>query len=146
LGAMIETRRILDELEELAQEVDFFSIGTNDLALYLIGTSRDSSVPKNYYHPKLFQALDKIVRTATDANIPVNVCGEMASDRFALVGLAALGIHSISVSANALEIISNVVRKLDIQLTQELSDKILRAHDAATIYALLKEFYREKIE
>jgi phosphotransferase system enzyme I (PtsI) len=146
LGAMIETRRVLDELDELAREVDFFSIGTNDLALYLIGTSRDASVPKNYYHPQLFQALDKIVRAAKNANIPVNVCGEMASDRYALVGLAALGIHSISVSANALENISNVVRKLDTRSIRELSNEILIARDAATIYALLKNIYHEQVE
>jgi phosphotransferase system enzyme I (PtsI) len=146
LGAMIETSSVLDELDELAKHVDFFSIGTNDLALYLIGSGRALDLTKNYYHPKIFQAIYKIVKAAKKAGIPVNVCGEMASDPYALIGLTALGIRSISVSSAALSAVSKEVSKLDVRKCSELADTILSMNSALAIYSILKNFYQDNLE
>lgn len=146
LGAMIETSSVLDELDELAKHVDFFSIGTNDLALYLIGSGRALDLTKNYYHPKIFQAIDKIVKAGKKAGIPVDVCGEMASDPYALIGLTALGIRSISISSAALAAVSDEVSKLDVQKCSELADTILSTDSAPAIYSILKKFYQDNLE
>jgi len=146
LGAMIETSSILEELDELAQHVDFFSIGTNDLALYLIGSGRTVDMAKNYYHPKMFGAIDRIVKSAEKAGIPVNVCGEMASDPYALIGLTAIGIRSISVSSSALSAISDEVGKFDTSQCRAVADALLNAKDATVIYSILKECYRGHIQ
>ncbi len=143
LGAMIETSSILEQLDELADLVDFFSIGTNDLALYLIGSGRTEDLTRNYYHPKIFQAIGKIVTAAGRADIPVTVCGEMASDPYALIGLTAIGIRSISVSTSALGDISKEVSMLDTRLLQNLSDLILNTDSAATIHSILVQYYRD---
>ncbi|MGC9364268.1 MAG: phosphoenolpyruvate--protein phosphotransferase [Fidelibacterota bacterium] len=143
LGAMIETSSILEQLDELADLVDFFSIGTNDLALYLIGSGRTEDLTRNYYHPKIFQAIGKIVTAAGRADIPVTVCGEMASDPYALIGLTAIGIRSISVSTSALGDISKEVIMLDTRLLQNLSDLILNTDSAATIHSILVQYYRD---
>ncbi len=146
LGAMIETSSVLEELDELAKYVDFFSIGTNDLALYLLGSGRATDLTKNYYHPKMFRAIDKIIKAGDKAGIPVDVCGEMASDPYALIGLTAIGIRSISVSSSALAAVSDEVSKIDVQQCSELVDSILSAGDAVTIYSQLKKFYHEQLE
>lgn len=143
LGAMIETSSILEQLDELAELVDFFSIGTNDLALYLIGSGRTEDLTRNYYHPKIFKAINRIVSAAGQADIPVTVCGEMASDPYALIGLTAIGIRSISVSTSALGEISKEVSMLDTRLLQNLSDLILNTDNAATIYSILVQYYRD---
>lgn len=146
LGAMIETSSVLEELDELAKHVDFFSIGTNDLALYLLGSGRMTDMTKNYYHPKIFRAIDKIIKAGNKAGIPVDVCGEMASDPYALIGLTAIGIRSISVSSSALAAVSDEVSKIDVQQCSELLDSILSADSAVMIYSQLKKFYQEQLE
>ncbi|MCK4715944.1 MAG: phosphoenolpyruvate--protein phosphotransferase [Candidatus Marinimicrobia bacterium] len=146
LGAMIETSSVLEELDELAKHVDFFSIGTNDLALYLLGSGRMIDLTKNYYHPKIFRAIDKVIKAGNKAGIPVDVCGEMASDPYALIGLTAIGIRSISVSSSALAAVSDEVSKIDIQQCSELVDSILSTDSAFTIYSQLKKFYHEQLE
>ncbi|MBU4446706.1 hypothetical protein KJ656_16760, partial [bacterium] len=146
LGVMIETSSVLEELDELAKHVDFFSIGTNDLALYLLGSGRMTDLTKNYYHPKIFRAIDKVIKAGNKAGIPVDVCGEMASDPYALIGLTAIGIRSISVSSNALAAVSDEVSKIDVQQCSVLVDSILNAADAFTIYSQLKKFYNEQLE
>lgn len=143
LGAMIETSSILEQLNELAGLVDFFSIGTNDLALYLIGSGRTEDLTRNYYHPKIFKAINRIVRAAERADIPVTVCGEMASDPYALIGLAAIGIRSISVSTSALAEISKEISALDTKMLENLADLILNADSAATINSLLVQFHQD---
>ncbi len=146
LGAMIETSSVLEELDELAKYVDFFSIGTNDLALYLLGSGRMTDLTKNYYHPKMFRAIDKIIKAGNKAGIPVDVCGEMASDPYALIGLTAIGIRFISVSSSALAAISDEVSKIDVQQCGKLVNSILNADSAFTIYSHLKKFYHEQLE
>jgi phosphotransferase system enzyme I (PtsI) len=146
LGAMIETSSVLEELDELAKYVDFFSIGTNDLALYLLGSGRMTDLTKNYYHPKMFRAIDKIIKAGNKAGIPVDVCGEMASDPYALIGLTAIGIRFISVSSSALAAVSDEISKIDVQQCGKLVDSILNADSAFTIYSHLKKFYHEQLE
>lgn len=143
LGAMIETSSILEQLDGLADLVDFFSIGTNDLALYLIGSGRTVDLTRNYYHPKIFNAINLIVSAAKRANIPVTVCGEMASDPYALIGLTAMGIRSVSVSTSALAEISKEISALDTKMLENLADLILSADSAATIYSLLVQFHQD---
>lgn len=145
LGAMIETDSAMQILDELAAEVDFFSIGTNDLALYLLRSKRDEHLAKHYYHPIMFKAIKQIVSSAKKRKIPVNICGEMASDPYALIGLAALGIRSISVSSNALSQISELVSMISVEACQALESELLKANDSFQIYSILRNFYRENI-
>lgn len=143
LGAMIETSSVLDELDELGRHVDFFSIGTNDLAMYLIGSGRTVDLTKNYYHPKIFKAINQVVLAGEKANIPVNICGEMASDPYALIGLTAIGIRSVSVSTSSLDIISKQVKSMDIGHIKHLSELLLNNDSAASIYSILMQYHRD---
>ena len=80
LGVMVELPATLGIIDELAAEADLFAIGTNDLTQYLIGVDRANPQVADYYrsdHPAVLRALDRIVRAADSAGIPVSVCGEM---------------------------------------------------------------------
>ena len=146
LGAMIETKDVMRILDDLAREVDFFSIGTNDLSLFLIGSERKSSLIKNHYHPVMFQAISKIVESAKRSQIPVNVCGEMGSDPYALIGLVAVGIRSVSVSVSALQQVAEVIRNISIKDAELIAEKILSADNALEIYTMLNKFYKMNVE
>ncbi|MCK4445815.1 MAG: diguanylate phosphodiesterase, partial [Candidatus Marinimicrobia bacterium] len=146
LGAMIETKDVMEILDDLAREVDFFSIGTNDLSLFLIGSERKSSLIKNHYHPVMFQAISKIVESAKRSQIPVNVCGEMGSDPYALIGLVAVGIRSVSVSVSALQQVAEVIRNISIKDAELIAEKILSADNALEIYTILNKFYKMNVE
>ncbi|MDD5766342.1 MAG: phosphoenolpyruvate--protein phosphotransferase [Candidatus Marinimicrobia bacterium] len=145
LGVMIETKLALDILEPLAGMVDFFSVGTNDLALYLIGVKRDEDLAKNYYHPIIFRSIHKIVQAADRFSLPVTICGEMASDPFALVGLVALGIRSVSVNYSAFHAVSDEIRNIRILETLTLKKQLLQEENAVMLYQLLREFYKNQM-
>jgi len=139
-GIMVETDTIIEQLDEAAKLVDFFSVGTNDLALFLLGSRRDATLVKNYYHPLIFRALDKIITAGQRHNIPVTVCGEMAADPFGALGLLALGYHSLSINANALPTIRELASSLDLHALGQLRTALIEAADAISIYNLLKDF------
>jgi len=145
LGVMIETKLALEILEPLAGMSDFFSVGTNDLALYLIGSKRDENLAKNYYHPVIFRAIHKIVQAAGRFSLPVTVCGEMASDPFALVGLIALGIRSVSVNYSVFHAISDEIRNIRILETKSLTERLLQEENAVKLYKLLRDFYKNQM-
>lgn len=144
-GIMVETKEALDNLEELAKEVDFFSIGTNDLALFLLETQRNETLAKNYYHPTILKAIDKIIRVANKENIPVTVCGEMASDLYGLIGLIALGVRSVSVNLSALNQVTGVIRNIKLKEAELLRGRLLNAKDAYESFLILKEFCQKFI-
>ena len=102
VGIMIETPSAAIISDILAQEVDFFSIGTNDLTQYIMAADRGNSDVAELYDPKstaVLRAIGMTTNAASKAGIPVGVCGEMASDLSATRILLGLGINSLSVSA-----------------------------------------------
>jgi len=146
LGAMIETKSILDELEKLTGLLNFFSIGTNDLALFLLGSKRTDSVSKNYYHPKIFQAISQVMSVTQKNTFPVTVCGEMASDPYAILGLLALGVRSFSMSVSALIDINDLIRMVNIQKITSLKENLLTADNVQQVYKLLQSCYKSVIK
>ena len=142
LGAMVETKSILDELEKLTELLNFFSVGTNDLALFLLGSKRADTISKNYYHPKIFQAINQIINVAQKNNFPVTVCGEMASDPYAILGLLALEVRSFSMSVSALIDINDLIRMVNIQKISSLKENLLTADNVQQVYKLLRSSYK----
>jgi len=142
LGAMVETKSILDELEKLTELLNFFSVGTNDLALFLLGSKRADTISKNYYHPKIFQAINQIINVAQKKNFPVTVCGEMASDPYAILGLLALEVRSFSMSVSALIDINDLIRMVNIQKISSLKENLLTADNVQQVYKLLRSSYK----
>ncbi len=140
IGAMVETTQILGELPALARQVDFFSIGTNDLTFYLLKITRQRDTTKYYYHPLLFQTLAQILATAEEFNLPVTVCGEMAADPLAALGLLALGFRSLSVNPPALFSITQLIRKVNLKKLTPLRTAILQAQNETFLQQTLENW------
>jgi phosphoenolpyruvate-protein kinase (PTS system EI component) len=99
LGAMIETPEAARRASEIAKHVDFLSIGTNDLTQMVLGLDREQSRSAPVTHVKVLRLIDVTVRGGHEAGIPVDVCGEAASDATAMPILVGLGAGELSVAA-----------------------------------------------
>lgn len=142
IGTMLEVPSLLFQLDNLLKEVDFISIGTNDLAQFFFATDRSNPIIWDKYDslsPVFLKALKKISDTAKKANVPCSVCGEMASRPLEAFTLIALGFTNLSMNPSALGSIKAVARTTDQKQAQHFINTHLNDSDAS-IRPLLKAF------
>ncbi|MSO50829.1 MAG: phosphoenolpyruvate--protein phosphotransferase [Acidobacterium sp.] len=136
VGAMIEVPSAALAADLLAPEVDFFTIGTNDLIQFCLAVDRTDDRVSDLYeplHPAVLRLIRIVRRAATRHHIPVSLCGEMASDP-ALVGLlVGLGLTEFSMTPGAIPIIRHVVEELSATEARRLASHALRLATAAEI-------------
>ena len=136
VGAMIEVPSAALAADLLAPEVDFFTIGTNDLIQYCLAVDRTDDRVSDLYeplHPAVLRLIRLVRRAAARHHIPVSLCGEMASDP-ALVGLlVGLGLTEFSMTPAAIPIVRQVVHELNAGEARRLAGHALRLATAAEI-------------
>jgi len=136
VGAMIEVPSAALAADLLAPEVDFFTIGTNDLIQYTLAVDRTDDRVSDLYeplHPAVLRLIRMVRRAAARQRIPVSLCGEMASDP-ALVGLlVGLGLTEFSMTPGAIPIVRQVVQDLSAADARRLAGHVLRLPTAAEI-------------
>lgn len=136
LGAMIETPSAALLIGQLADEVDFFSVGTNDLVQYLLAADRISGEMESTYeplHPAVVQILALLATTAGIKCKPISVCGEIASDPVYTALLLGLGFRSFSVSPGRLLEIKHAIRSIEMAVANQLAAKALSLSSAQEI-------------
>jgi phosphotransferase system enzyme I (PtsI) len=143
LGIMIETPGAALAADALALEVDFFAIGTNDLAMYTLAVDRAATEVADLYDP-LHPAVLRLIQFTTEAALrmrkPVSVCGEMAANPRFTPLLLGLGLRSFSMSAAAVPRVKQAVRAVSIDACVRFSRRVMEQSDADRIQALVKEF------
>jgi len=136
VGAMIEVPAAALAADLLAPEVDFFTIGTNDLIQYSLAVDRTDDRVSDLYeplHPAVLRLIRLVRRAASRHRIPISLCGEMASDP-ALVGLlVGLGLTEFSMTPAAIPIVRQVVQELNAAEARRLAGHVLRLPTAAEI-------------
>jgi phosphoenolpyruvate-protein phosphotransferase (PTS system enzyme I) len=136
VGAMIEIPSAALAADLLAADVDFFTIGTNDLIQYTLAVDRTDDRMSNHYeplHPAVLRLIRLVRRAAGHQRIPVSLCGEMASDP-ALVGLlVGLGLTEFSMTPGAIPIVRHVIEELSAREAKRLAGHVLRLATAAEI-------------
>lgn len=143
VGVMIEVPSAALTVDLLADEADFFSVGTNDLIQYCLAVDRtDDRVSKMYepLHPAILRVLRHVARGARRRGLPVSVCGEMAADPVLLPLLAGLGLREFSMAPASIPMAKQVVRGLRIPETAKLASRALKAATAADVERALAEF------
>jgi len=138
VGAMIEIPSAAISADVLAREVDFFSIGTNDLIQYTIAVDRVNERIAHLYeptHPAVLRLLKMIADAAHANDIWVGVCGEMARDVALIPILLGLGIDELSVGATSVPRVKMAVRSLAVPECQQLVDEVLRLQTSSEILA-----------
>ncbi|WAD25643.1 phosphoenolpyruvate--protein phosphotransferase [Pseudomonadaceae bacterium T75] len=141
IGVMIEVPAAVYLTRELASQVDFISVGSNDLTQYLLAVDRNN--PRvadlyDYLHPAVLEALQRIVKEAHEEGKPVSICGEMAGDPAAAVLLLAMGFDSLSMNATNLPKVKWLLRQISMQTAQELLAKVMRIDSPEVTYATVQ--------
>jgi phosphoenolpyruvate-protein phosphotransferase (PTS system enzyme I) len=138
VGAMIEIPSAAISADSLAREVDFFSIGTNDLIQYTIAVDRVNERIAHLYeptHPAVLRLLKMIADAAHANKIWVGVCGEMARDVATIPILVGLGMDELSVGATSVPRVKMAVRSLAMPECQQLVNEVLRLQTSSEILA-----------
>lgn len=147
LGIMLEVPSVLYQIPQLAQRVDFFSVGSNDLTQYLLAVDRNNSrVASLYssYHPAVLSALKDIVTQANKYDVPVTVCGEIAGEPGGAVLLVGMGYRKLSMNAFNLRKINWVVRNINVHECEAILEKALAAESYEEVHGYLNHYLEQK--
>ena len=129
VGIMVETPSTAIIAYKFAKEVDFFSIGTNDLTQYFLAVDRGNEMVStlyNSFNPAVLEAIQKVIDAAHDANINVSMCGEFAGDKRATKLLLGMGLDSFSMSASSGLTIKKIIRNSNYADAKKFRDLILQ--------------------
>lgn len=148
VGAMVEVPSAAMIIDIIAKEVDFLSIGTNDLIQYLMAVDRLNDRVAHLYepaHPAVLRTLKLIIDGGRAAGIPVSVCGEIAGEPIYAALLLGMGASSLSMTANLLPEVKYVIRHIEHAEAAALVDKVLALGDSLANANALEAFRREKM-
>jgi phosphoenolpyruvate-protein kinase (PTS system EI component) len=140
LGVMIEVPSAALLADALAQEVDFFSIGSNDLTQHVLGLNRrdPGSQPALAAHPSILTLIARVVRAGQARNVSVGVCGEAAGDPLVLPLIIGSGIRSISVGPARLDEVRARVRRLSAEVCRDVFRRALRSNSVDDVWDLVR--------
>ena len=143
VGAMIEVPGAALAADALAQEADFFALGTNDLVQYTLAADRSDEQVAHLYNP-LHPGVLRLIRFAVEAaerrDIPIGICGEMAGDpRYAAL-LLGLGLRALSMAPRNIPAVKQRIRSLDMVAATRRANAIMDQSDPGRIAALLDDF------
>ena len=136
IGIMIETPSSTILVEDFAQHVDFFSIGTNDLTQYIMAADRGNPNLIEYQdslHPAILRVLENVFSVSKEQSIEVSVCGEMASDPISAIALYVLGLRKFSMSSAASPFVFEKLIKLKSMNTEDLKSEILKSKNSQEV-------------
>lgn len=146
LGVMIEVPAAVQIIDLLAKEVDYFSIGTNDLIQYLLAADRNNPKVKAYYepyHPAVLHAIKRVADVGNQMGKKVSVCGEMASDPLNALLFVGMGIREFSLSAPGIPLVKQAIRNHSLRLCQALARKVLSCDSGSDIKQYLARRRKE---
>lgn len=147
VGAMIETPSAAVLAEELAAELDFISIGTNDLIQYLLAVDRANTFVSDLYqefHPAVLKAVQFVIEHGHRKKVWVGMCGEMAGDPLATLLLVGLGLDEFSVNPSVLPEIKKIIRATRYKEARKIAKKALTMHSEDEVKEYLTSIVKEK--
>ena len=142
IGIMLEVPSVIFQLKELAQRVDFFSVGSNDLTQYLLAVDRNNSRVANLYdayHPAVLRALNQIASESAKYLVPLSLCGELASEPAGALLLLAMGYDKLSMNPHNIAKIKWVIRHVEYQRSKAILSHALSFSTAKQVRSYLNE-------
>ncbi|MDX5594855.1 phosphoenolpyruvate--protein phosphotransferase [Pseudovibrio sp. SPO723] len=147
LGVMVEVPGLLWQLEELYEEVDFVSVGSNDLFQFFNAVDRGNTLVADRFdtlHPGFLRALKRIVEVGDRMHVPVTLCGELAGQPLAAMALLGIGYRSLSMSPSAIGPVKAMLRSLDLRkLSARLLPRLEPGHTPENMRQFLADFASE---
>ncbi len=146
IGIMIEVPSAAVLAKEFSQEIDFISIGTNDLIQFLMAVDRGNDLVSNLFqefNPAVLRTISHVVREGKKAHREVSICGEMAADTLAMPLLVGLELDSLSMSPATLPYAKRIIRSLSYQKAKELADECLELTSEKEVTDRIERFFKE---
>jgi phosphotransferase system enzyme I (PtsI) len=148
VGIMIEVPAAVVMADHLAKEVDFFSIGTNDLIQYGLAIDRGNKQVAHMYQP-LDPAVIRMIKHTTDVaranRIPVHMCGEMAGRPLHAALLLGLGLNELSMNPQAIPQVKRMIRSISLAESKKMVKKILNLRTAREVFEVLRDSFGELV-
>ncbi len=144
VGIMMEVPSAVIMADVMAENVDFFSIGTNDLIQYSLAIDRGNSEVAYLYnplHPAIIRMIKHVVDVAHEKGIKVFMCGEMASDPIYIPVLLGLGLDELSMNPQSIPAVKSMVRSLNIKDIKRFTKDMLKQTSATAVMKLVQDTY-----
>lgn len=145
VGIMIEVPSAVMMADLFAKEVDFFSIGTNDLTQYILATDRLSETVSSMYdcyNPAVLRSIAFVKKAADLYGKKVSVCGEMAGEAKAIVAFLSMGIKDLSMVGGSILAARSLIRSLNYKDLKEIKEKLLNCSDSKEVKEILSEYIK----
>ena len=150
IGIMIEVPSAVIMAERLAQEVDFFSIGTNDLTQYTLAIDRGNQKVAHLYnslHPAVLRMIQQVVEVGKANDVRVCICGEMASEPANMPVLLGLELDELSMTPQSLPAVKEMIRGLSFSESKKFAAKVMEATSVAEVTSMMDAFvYPAEVE
>jgi len=142
VGTMIEVPSAALMADQMAREVEFFSIGTNDLIQYTLAADRTNEAVASLYSPgdpAVLRLIDSVVKVACERGIAVNVCGEMSGEPTYTMLLLGLGIRQLSITPHNVPEIKKLIRSITMEEAVQAAREVMRLETARDVNNYLRE-------
>jgi phosphotransferase system enzyme I (PtsI) len=136
VGMMVEVPAAVVMLSHFVKEVDFLSIGTNDLAQYTLAVDRSNEYVADLYQssdPAVLRLIKQCVEVANESSTPLAVCGEMSSNPGRALLLLGLGVRNLSVPPSALPRVKKAIRSVSMKQCQEIAERVMKLEAARDV-------------
>jgi phosphoenolpyruvate-protein phosphotransferase (PTS system enzyme I) len=146
VGMMVEVPSVALLADTFAREVDFFSIGTNDLTQYTLAVDRINERVAHLYqpaHPAVIKLIRDVTRAARRRNTPISCCGEAAAEPEYAMLLLGLGLRTLSVSSSSIPSLKRFIRSVTIEQCERIARQALSLDSDAAITTLLRDRARK---
>lgn len=147
IGAMIEVPSAVLTAEKIATELDFFELGTNDLVQYTLAVDRGNDQVASWFrtlHPAVLYGIKRTLQAGSDAQIPVIVCGEMASTPAYAVLLAGLGATDLSMTPAMIPRVRSVLAQIDTSEARTVAERCLAAASADEVEEIVRDEFKTR--
>jgi phosphotransferase system enzyme I (PtsI) len=148
VGIMVETPATVVMLDRFLREVDFISIGTNDLIQYALAVDRSNKEVADLYQasdPAVLRLINLTVQAALKTSVPASLCGQMSGSTLYTMLLLGLGLRSLSVPPSAISEVKRVVRAVSIPQCEAVSRRALTMDSAREVDKFLQEELRKVV-
>ncbi len=146
LGVMIEVPAAVLMVDEIAQEVDFMCLGTNDLVQYMLAVDRDNETVENWFrtlHPAVIKSIKKVINAAEKVGIPTIVCGEMAGSPVYATILIGLGVTNLSMNYKSIPRIRQIISQIAFEEAHIVIKKLETCRTSFEVEKLVSQLFTE---
>ncbi|MCK8043699.1 phosphoenolpyruvate--protein phosphotransferase [Shewanella sp. 1CM18E] len=147
VGIMLEVPVLLYQLDEVAQRVDFVSVGSNDLTQYLLAVDRNNPSVSSLFdslHPGVLRALKFAVERCGEHDLPISVCGELAGEPIGAILLIAMGYDQLSMNQASLARINYLLRRVSQKELQQLLQQVLKLSCGEEVRSFVTDYCEQK--